>query len=76
MVEQLGIEPSPFASEAAVLETACAPYTTAHSQLKAQALLVCVRSMMETAAGAFDMREDGSGCGNRTRRAACGRAGV
>ena len=29
LVEQLGNDPSPFASKAAVLETACAPYTTA-----------------------------------------------
>ena len=28
MDAHLGIEPSPFASEAAVLETACAPYTS------------------------------------------------
>ena len=27
LVEQLGVEPSPFASEAAVLETACASRT-------------------------------------------------
>lgn len=28
MDAHLGIEPSPFASEAAILETACAPYTS------------------------------------------------
>ena len=30
LVEVLGIEPSPFASKATVLETVCAPYTTPH----------------------------------------------